>query len=109
MGKVFPGSCHPVLSEFSKQAIDAAAPSAFWSAQQSMLRFVSDTEAAVGCHIAVLVKILHGIAASDIIVKEAGGLFVKPDGTPILYNRDDVYNREGFIVMNKLHEKLLVK
>ena len=71
------------------------------------------------CHIAhglahVYAKLTNGtkewdIAASDIIVKEAGGLFVKPDGTPILYNRDDVYNREGFIVMNKLHEKLLVK
>ena len=44
-----------------------------------------------------------------LFVKEAGGIFVKPNGSQILYNRDDVYNREGFIVMNKLHEKLLVK
>ena len=71
------------------------------------------------CHIAhglahVYAKLTNGtkewdIAASDIIVKEAGGIFAKPNGTQILYNRDDVYNREGFIVMNKLHEKLLVK
>ena len=71
------------------------------------------------CHIAhglahVYAKLTNGtkewdIAASDIIVKEAGGIFVKPNGSQILYNRDDVYNREGFIVMNKLHEKLLVK
>lgn len=71
------------------------------------------------CHIAhglahIYAKLGNGtkewdIAASDIIVKEAGGFFAKPNGTPILYNRDDVYNREGFIVMNKRHEKLLVK
>ena len=40
-------------------------------------------------------------AASQIIVEEAGGLFVEPDGTPITYNRKDVYNRKGYIVVNR--------
>ena len=40
-------------------------------------------------------------AASQIIVEEAGGLFVEPDGKPITYNRKDVYNRNGYIVVNR--------
>lgn len=40
-------------------------------------------------------------AASQIIVEEAGGLFLKPDGSKITYNREDVYNREGYIVVNR--------
>ena len=42
------------------------------------------------------------IAAGDIIVKEAGGYTLKPDGTPYKYNREDVYNREGYIIANRL-------
>lgn len=40
-------------------------------------------------------------AASQVIVEEAGGLFVEPDGKPITYNREDVYNRKGYIVVNR--------
>lgn len=40
-------------------------------------------------------------AACQIVVEEAGGLFVEPDGTPIRYNREDVYNRHGYIVVNR--------
>lgn len=40
-------------------------------------------------------------AASQIIVLEAGGIFAKPDLTPITYNRVDVYNREGFVILNR--------
>lgn len=40
-------------------------------------------------------------AACQIIVTEAGGLFVEPDGKEILYNREDVYNRNGYIVVNR--------
>ena len=47
-------------------------------------------------------------AASQIVVLEAGGVFAKPDLTPITYNRIDVYNREGFVVLNR-KENLLVK
>lgn len=46
-------------------------------------------------------------AASQIIVEEAGGLFVKPNGERILYNRDDVYNREGYVVVNRVENILL--
>ncbi len=41
-------------------------------------------------------------AASQIIVQEAGGIFAQPDLTPIRYNREDVYNREGFVVLNRI-------
>lgn len=40
-------------------------------------------------------------AACQIVVEEAGGLFVEPDGTPIRYNREDVYNRKGYTVVNR--------
>ena len=46
-------------------------------------------------------------AASQIIVEEAGGVFVKPSGERILYNREDVYNREGYVVANRLENVLL--
>ena len=40
-------------------------------------------------------------AACQIIVTEAGGLFLQPDGSEIRYNREDVYNRKGYIVVNR--------
>ena len=40
-------------------------------------------------------------AACQIVVTEAGGLFVEPDGKEIRYNREDVYNRNGYIVTNR--------
>lgn len=46
-------------------------------------------------------------AASQIIVEEAGGLFIKPNGERILYNRKDVYNREGYIIVNRKENILL--
>ena len=39
--------------------------------------------------------------AFQIIVEEAGGLVLKYDGTPITYNREDVYNRGGYVIMNR--------
>ena len=39
-------------------------------------------------------------AAFDIIVSEAGGFVLKPNGESITYNRVDVYNREGYIIVN---------
>lgn len=38
--------------------------------------------------------------APQIVVSEAGGFFTEPDGTPITYNREDVYNRNGFSIYN---------
>ena len=40
-------------------------------------------------------------AACQIVVTEAGGLFVEPNGKEITYNREDVYNRNGYIVVNR--------
>lgn len=46
-------------------------------------------------------------AASQIIVEEAGGLFVQPDGIPLTYNRVDVYNRAGYVIVNRRENILL--
>lgn len=46
-------------------------------------------------------------AACQCIVEEAGGVFVKPDGSPIRYNREDVYNREGYVIVNRKENILL--
>ncbi len=46
-------------------------------------------------------------AASQIIVEEAGGLFVQPDGVPLTYNRVDVYNRAGYVIVNRRENILL--
>lgn len=46
-------------------------------------------------------------AASQIIVMEAGGVFQKPNGEIMTYNREDVYNHEGFVIANKKENILL--
>ena len=46
--------------------------------------------------------------SSQIIVLEAGGIFAQPDLTPITYNRVDVYNKNGFVILNS-KDNLLIK
>ncbi len=46
-------------------------------------------------------------AASDLIVTEAGGFFVKPNKEKYLYNRRDVRNLEGYIILNRLENLYL--
>lgn len=46
-------------------------------------------------------------AACQIIVEEAGGVFVEPDGGHISYNREDVYNRKGYVIANRKENVLL--
>lgn len=46
-------------------------------------------------------------AAIQIIVEESGGIFVKPNGDRMTYNREDVYNREGYIIANRKENILL--
>ena len=46
-------------------------------------------------------------AAMQCVIEEAGGFILKPDGTPIKYNREDVYNREGYVVVNRKENMLL--
>lgn len=38
--------------------------------------------------------------AMQAIVEQAGGLILKFDGEPIHYNREDVYNRGGYVICN---------
>lgn len=45
--------------------------------------------------------------AMQAIVEEAGGYILKFDKTPIKYNREDVYNRDGYIIINKIENYLL--
>ena len=45
--------------------------------------------------------------AMQVIVEQAGGYLLKFDGTPIRYNREDVYNRDGYIICNRLENFLL--
>lgn len=47
------------------------------------------------------------IASGDIILTEAGGIMEKFDGTKYSYNREDVYNRDGYILANRRENILL--
>ena len=46
-------------------------------------------------------------AAMQLIIEEAGGVMVKPNGDRITYNRIDVYNREGYVIANRIENILL--
>ena len=47
------------------------------------------------------------VAGISIIISESGGVFQEPDGTPIRFNRKDVYNRKGYIICNRKENILL--
>ncbi len=47
------------------------------------------------------------VASGDLIVKEAGGFMLEPSGVSFTYNREDVYNRNGYIVGNILQPWML--
>ena len=47
------------------------------------------------------------VAPGDLIVTEAGGVMVQPNGIPFSYNREDVYNREGYVIANKKSNLML--
>ena len=42
------------------------------------------------------------VAAPDIIVSEAGGLLLNGDGSKITYNKKDVTNHTGYVIVNKI-------
>ena len=48
------------------------------------------------------------VAPSCILVKEAGGVFLIPNGKEMKFNRENVYNDEGFIILNKFNKDLLI-
>ena len=41
-------------------------------------------------------------AASDLMVTEAGGFFLKPNKEKYWYNRQDVRNLEGYVIVNRM-------
>lgn len=45
--------------------------------------------------------------AMQVIVEEAGGHILKFDGEPIRYNRVDVYNKDGYVIVNRKENFLL--
>ncbi len=45
--------------------------------------------------------------AMQVIVEEAGGYILKFDKTPIRYNREDVYNKDGYLIINRIENFLL--
>ena len=46
-------------------------------------------------------------AASQVIVEQAGGIFLRPNKERIMYNRVDVYNHDGYVVCNRIENFLL--
>ena len=46
-------------------------------------------------------------AASQVIVEQAGGIFLDTKGNRIMYNRQDVYNRIGYVICNRIENFLL--
>ncbi len=49
------------------------------------------------------------VAAGDLILSEAGGVMVEPNGQKMKYNRVDVYNRNGYVLANKKENLFLDK
>lgn len=47
--------------------------------------------------------------APQIVLTEAGGIFVTAKFAPITYNREDVYNRDGFFMLNSMENANLIK
>ena len=43
-----------------------------------------------------------------IIIKEAGGIFLTAKGNEMRFNKEDVYNNEGFFIINKMNQNLLI-
>ena len=46
-------------------------------------------------------------AASQVIVEEAGGVFLDTKGQRMMYNREDVHNRIGYVICNRKENFLL--
>ena len=43
-----------------------------------------------------------------IIIKEAGGIILTAKGNEMRFNKEDVYNNEGFFIINKMNKNLLI-
>ncbi len=49
------------------------------------------------------------VCAPDIIVREAGGIFSDTDLSPFTYNKRDVYNHKGYLMLNRIENKFLLE
>ncbi len=47
------------------------------------------------------------VASGDLLIHEAGGAMVQPNGERFRYNREDVYNRDGYVIANKKDNLIL--
>ncbi|MDD5885518.1 MAG: 3'(2'),5'-bisphosphate nucleotidase CysQ [Erysipelotrichaceae bacterium] len=48
------------------------------------------------------------VAAGDLILSEAGGIMiVPPNQVKLKYNREDVYNRQGYVLLNRIENLAL--
>jgi 3'(2'), 5'-bisphosphate nucleotidase len=47
--------------------------------------------------------------APDLLIKEAGGVFLDTKLNEIKYNREDVYNRDGYCMFNRIENTCLLK
>ena len=48
------------------------------------------------------------VAPMAIIIKEAGGIFLTAKGNEMRFNKENVYNEEGFFIINKMNKNLLI-
>ena len=46
-------------------------------------------------------------AASQVLIEQAGGVFLTPARERMMYNRVDVHNREGYVICNRIENFLL--
>lgn len=49
------------------------------------------------------------VCAPELIVREAGGIFLDSKLKPFVYNRKDVYNHDGYCMFNKKENEILLK
>ena len=49
------------------------------------------------------------VAAGDLLVREAGGFVTEPSGQRFVYNRKDVYNRNGYLMGNFHQPWMIIK
>ena len=46
-------------------------------------------------------------AASQVIVEQAGGIYLDTNRKRMMYNREDVHNRDGYVICNRIENFLL--
>lgn len=49
------------------------------------------------------------VCAPDLVVKEAGGIFVDTNLKEFVYNREDVYNHDGYCMFNRGENEVILK